>query len=152
MHIGILNFNLFFMKNRDWLENSDHWATPKKLYDELNAEFHFDFDPCPLYATFDGLKMDWGGSNFVNPPYNRIDKPRFIQKAYDEWRKWKTCVLLIPTATGTKQFHELILPNAEIRFVKWRIAFCWYNTKWEYTEKNKWKHDSMIVIFRGQKI
>ncbi len=27
---------------------SDDWATPKKLYDELDAEFHFDYDPCPL--------------------------------------------------------------------------------------------------------
>lgn len=22
------------------------WYTPKALYDELNKEFHFDFDPC----------------------------------------------------------------------------------------------------------
>ena len=49
------------MKNRDWLENSDHWATPKKLYDELNSEFHFDFDPCPLYSEFDWLEIEWGG-------------------------------------------------------------------------------------------
>ena len=27
---------------------SSHWATPKWLYDELDKEFHFDFDPCPL--------------------------------------------------------------------------------------------------------
>jgi len=27
---------------------SPHWATPKWLYDELDKEFHFDFDPCPL--------------------------------------------------------------------------------------------------------
>ena len=137
------------MLNRDWLENSDHWATPKKIYDELNAEFNFDFDPCPLNSTFDGLNVDWGKSNFINPPYNRVDKPKFIQKAFDEWKKWNTCVLLIPTATGTRQFHELILPNAEIRWVKWRIAFCGINTKWEYTTTNKWKHDSMIVIFRN---
>jgi len=136
-------------KGRDGNTASDHWATPKKLYDELNAEFNFDFDPCPLYADFDGLTIEWGNSNFVNPPYNRQDKPRFIQKAFDEWKKGKTVVLLIPSATGTKQFHELILPNAEIRFIKGRIAFCGYNTKGEYTDKNKGKHDSMIVIFKG---
>ena len=73
----------------------------------------------------------------------------FIQKAYEEWQKGKTCVLLIPSATGTKQFHELMLPNAEIRFLKGRIAFKGYNTKGEYSTKNKGKHDSMIVIFRG---
>jgi len=136
-------------KGRDGNTASDHWATPKKLYDELNAEFNFDFDPCPLHADFDGLTIEWGNSNFVNCPYNRQDKPRFIQKAFDEWKKGKTVVLLIPSATGTKQFHDLILPNAEIRFVRGRIAFCGVNTKGEYVTTNKGKHDSMIVIFKG---
>lgn len=137
------------MKNRDGLDNNDHWATPKWLYDKLNEEFNFDFDPCPLYADFDGLVVDWGKSNYINPPYNRIDKPKFIQKAYEEWLKGKTCVLLIPTATGTKQFHDLILPNAEVRFLKGRVAFEGFNTKGEFTSKNKGKHDSMIVVFKG---
>lgn len=35
------------MKNRN-LNHSDNWATPKEFYDKLNAEFAFDFDPCPL--------------------------------------------------------------------------------------------------------
>ena len=35
------------MKDRN-LNHSDSWATPPSLYDELNAEFNFDFDPCPL--------------------------------------------------------------------------------------------------------
>lgn len=139
-------------KWRDWNIASDHWATPKDFYDKLNKEFNFDFDPCPLYSEFNWLEKStiWGKSNFINPPYNRVDKPKFIQRAYDEWKNnWATCVLLIPSATWTKQFHELILPNAEIRFVKWRIAFEWYNTKGEFTNKQKGKHDSMIVIFKN---
>ena len=24
------------------------WPTPRDLYAKLDAEFHFDFDPCPL--------------------------------------------------------------------------------------------------------
>ena len=59
------------------------------------------------------------------------------------------CVLLLPVATSTKQFHELILPHAEIRFLKGRVAFSGFNDKGEYSEKNKGKHDSMIVIFKG---
>lgn len=137
------------MVNRDGLINSDHWATPKWLYDELNKEFNFDFDPCPLHAEFDGLLVEWGKSNFVNPPYNRVDKPKFIQKAFDEWNKGKTCVLLIPASVSTKQFHDLILPNAEIRFCRGRIAFEGVNTKGEISTSGKGKHDSMIVIFRG---
>lgn len=137
------------MKNRDGSEPNDHWATPKWLYDQLNEEFKFDYDPCPLHADFDGLVIEWGSSNFVNPPYNRIDKPKFIQKAFDEYLKGKTCVLLIPVATSTKQFHELILPYAEIRFLKGRVAFAGYSDKGEYSEKNKGKHDSMVVIFKS---
>jgi len=136
------------MKGRDGLIQSDHWGTPKWLYDKLNQEFNFDFDPCPLHADFDGLSVEWGDSNFINPPYNRVDKPKFIQKAYEEYLKGKTCVLLIPASVSTKQFIELILPNAEIRFIKGRIAFSGYNTKGEFTNKNKGKHDSMIVIFK----
>jgi hypothetical protein len=53
------------MKNRNQ-NHSDNWATPKKFYDELNAEFNFDFDPCPLNEGIilpqnDGLLIEWGG-------------------------------------------------------------------------------------------
>jgi hypothetical protein len=136
------------VKNRDGLENSNNWATPPELYKKLDYEFHFDFDPCPLNADFDGLTVEWGGCNYVNPPYDRVLKPKFIQKAYEEYKKGKTVVMLLPSATGTKQFHEIILPYAEIRFIKGRIAFHGYNTKGVYSTKNKGKHDSMIVIFK----
>jgi len=135
-------------KGRDGGEASDHWETPEDLYKSLNMEFNFDFDPCPLHADFDGLIIEWGDRNFINPPYNRVDKPKFIEKAYQESLKGKLCVMLIPSATGTASFHEIILPNAEIRFLRGRVAFKGYNTKGEYTETGKGKHDSMIVIFR----
>ena len=48
------------MKNRN-LNHSDDWATPKEFYDELDREFYFDFDPCPLHSEVDGLLIDWGG-------------------------------------------------------------------------------------------
>ena len=41
------------MKNR--LAQHDNWATPKEVYKQLNKEFHFDFDPCPLNYKIDGL-------------------------------------------------------------------------------------------------
>ena len=139
--------------NRDGLENNNHWGTPDKEYMEWDKEFNFDFDPCPLYhdlSKWDGLEIPWGNCNFVNPPYDRVNKPKFIRKAYEEWLLGKTSVLLIPSATGTRQFHELIKPHAEVREIKGRLAFKGYNTKGEYTTKNKGKHDSLLVIFRGK--
>lgn len=37
------------------------WKTPKAVYQVLDAEFGFDFDPCPPKPTFDGLAINWGG-------------------------------------------------------------------------------------------
>jgi hypothetical protein len=37
----------------------------------LDAEFHFDFDPCPTKPLENGLESAWGNVNFVNPPYGR---------------------------------------------------------------------------------
>lgn len=137
-------------KDRSGAEDDDHWQTPQWLYDQLDAEFHFNFDPCPIHSKFDGLALPWGTSNFINPPYNRTDKPKFIQKAFNEWKQGKTCVLLIPSATGTEQFHDLILPNAEVRFLRGRVAFVASGLPRNSKATKKGKHDSMIVIFRGK--
>ena len=61
---------------------SDEWATPQKLFDTLNDEFHFTLDPCAsienhkcqTYFTMDdnGLMQDWGNHIvFMNPPYGK---------------------------------------------------------------------------------
>lgn len=141
------------MKNRN-LDHSDNWATPKWFYEELDEEFHFDFDPCPLNEGIitsdkDGLLIEWGSSNFINPPYSRILKEAFIRKALSESKKGKLCVLLLPVSTSTKIFHEVVLPNAkEIRFVNKRIKFQRMNGEGKLiTPKNGGMHDSMIVIF-----
>lgn len=49
------------------------WATPRGVYDELDREFHFNDDPCPLHGIddADGLARAWGSSTYVNPPYGR---------------------------------------------------------------------------------
>ena len=48
------------------------WQTPKDVYSALDAEFHFDFDPCSTYPImFDGLAVEWGRSHFINPPFEK---------------------------------------------------------------------------------
>ena len=135
--------------DRSGKPDDNHWQTPQWLYDDLDREFNFDFDPCPIHADFDGLAIPWGKSNFINSPYDRVNKPKFIQKAFDEWGQGKTCVLLIPSATGTKQFHDLILPYAEIRFLQGRVAFVEPHLPRNSKATKKGKHDSMIVVYRG---
>ena len=98
------------------------WKTPKAVYQTLDAEFGFDFDPCPSKPTFNGLEIQWGDVNFVNPPYGR-EIGKWISKAYSQYREGKTVVLLIPSRTDTKWWHEFIMKATEIRFIKGRLKF-----------------------------
>jgi len=143
------------MKNRN-LVASDNWATPKTLYDKLDKEFHFDFDPCPLSTgeitpDNDGLLKDWGQCNFVNPPYSRKLKEAFVKKGIEESKKGKRCVFLLPVSTSTVLFHDYILPNISepIRFLRGRVKFEGINTFGERVSNKCGMHDSMIAIFGG---
>src|SRR4051812_29946349 len=55
-------------------DGKHYWLTPPDLYAALDAEFRFDFDPCPhpIPEGFDGLTCEWGKSNYVNPPFGSI--------------------------------------------------------------------------------
>jgi len=137
------------MKKRN-LPHSDNWATPKALYDELNKEFDFDYDPCPLSGT-EGFTKQWGQRNYINPPYSRKLKDEFVRKAIEESKKGKLCVMLLPVSTSTKLFHEWIKPNAkEIRFLRGRVKFIGTNTKGERVTTKAGMHDSMLVVFNGR--
>ena len=118
----------------------DDWETPKDFLQELEKEFGKMFDPCPLNSNFDGLKIGWKDVNFINPPYSRKLKEDFIRKAFKESKKGKICVMLLPVSTSTKIFHEVIYPNAEIRFLKGRLKFSGL--------KKVGQMDNMVVIFK----
>lgn len=135
------------MKNRN-LEHKDNWSTPKEFYEKLDAEFHFDYDPCPLNGH-GGLEGDWRERNYINPPYSRKLKEEFVKKAIEQSEKGKLCVMLLPVSTSTVLFHDYIKPNAkEIRFVRGRISFEGINTFGKMVGKGSAPmHDSMIVIF-----
>jgi hypothetical protein len=119
---------------------SVHWATPQGIYHELDQEFHFNFDPCPLgEMEADGsapLFTRWSGKRvFCNPPYNK-GIPRFLERALEA----ELAVFLLPARTDTKWFHDVVLPNArEVRFIKGRLRFG--------TAKESAPFPSMLVIF-----
>lgn len=105
---------------------NDDFPTPKYFFDDLNKEFHFTFDPCPLHGKDnpkkDGLKIEWGKSNFVNPPYSNIKS--WILKALQELLKGKSSVFLITAKTSSSYWHDFIFPFAsEIRFLKTGLIF-----------------------------
>lgn len=132
--------------------SGDDWKTPDDFYNQLDAVYHFDFDPCPYQAKFDGLTLkDWGGANFINPPYKRELKEAFVKRALEESRKGKVCVLLLPVSTSTKLFHDVIKPNASrIDFVRGRLKFEQKDKDGNFVSKGCGQHDSMVVVFDGR--
>ena len=97
------------------------WKTPKAVYQILDAEFHFDHDPCPPHFKVDGLTSIWGSTNFVNPPYDQLKA--WLKKGYEEYQKGKTVVFLIPSRTDTIGWHDYCMKAEEIRFIKGRLCF-----------------------------
>ena len=101
--------NKFHKGNGD--NGKHYWLTPPDLYAELDAEFCFDFDPCPFPKPqgFDGLTCEWGQRNYVNPPFGSImhqgpgdEKPKkkgptaWMRKAITEQQKGKLSVVVYP--------------------------------------------------------
>lgn len=98
---------------------SDEWATPKYIYRQAMAKGMFD--PCPLGSKTDGLAIDWGKMNFVNPPYSQLRQ--WVQKSIEEHEKGKGVVLLIPSRTDNKAFRMLFEYGSEITFITGRLRF-----------------------------
>lgn len=74
---------------------TDEWPTPRYVFDKLNDEFHFNLDvcaddlnhKCDRYFTKeqDGLRQDWKGTCWMNPPYGRTIG-QWVKKAYESAR------------------------------------------------------------------
>lgn len=124
----------------------DSWRTPKKLFEELNEEFHFTVDAaadgenhlCPTWwgpsspvNVHDSLQHNWKGEVcWLNPPYSMCAE--FVEKAATEALLHDTVtVTLVPSRTDTKWWHNFVWDNkqnkfypfVEVRFLKGRVRF-----------------------------
>jgi len=113
--------------------DSTVWGTPKEIFDPLNEEFNFTLDVCAISENSkcirfftpieDGLNQSWDGEVcWCNPPYGRTVKD-WCKKAFEQSKKGTTTVLLIPCKTNTHWWHDLVIPFAEIRFLRGRVKF-----------------------------
>lgn len=134
-------------------DGKHYWLTPQWLMEQLQSEFLFDFDPCPYPKPedFDGLTVEWGLSNYVNPPFGAIvysdGKKRgataWARKCIIEFRKGKRVVMVYPI---DKWVLMLLDAGAKVRNLK--------DIKWEAIEdrnahKGTGRHIAMFVLEPG---
>lgn len=137
----------------DWW-TSDHWATPRGVFAAISRRYGpFDLDACATQYTAkcplwygeqdNGLEQPWRGRVWVNPPYSN---PRpWIARAVEAVQRGEAerVVMLLPSATDTTWFHDLVLPNAEVVFVRGRIRFI----GWRGTPIGTPKAGNIIAVF-----
>jgi site-specific DNA-methyltransferase (adenine-specific) len=139
--------------------NKSDWSTPKWLFDEIDAVFHFTLDVaadmfnCKCNKWFgpneNGLKQDWSNEVcWMNPPYGR-EIGKWVEKARTESIRGATVVCLLPARTDTKWFHNSIVSWANyIGFIKGRISFGSYDG--DGYKESPAPFPSMLVVFDRQ--
>lgn len=142
-------------------KQSDEWYTPQDFYDNLDEKYQFVFDLAASKEnckTSDGftkeenaLDQDWAiithdciesglsGWLWCNPPYSMCKE--FVDKAYSEMLQGAKIIMLLPSRTDTKYFHNFIYKKegVSIEFIKGRLKFG--------DSKNSAPFPSMIVKF-----
>lgn len=103
--ITLLNA-VFLCSNPD-IPSNQFALTPDDLFAQLNNLCRFDFDPCPSNPPFDAFHTDWGFSNFVNPPYNKITE--WIDRAMEMASRGKSSLMLLPARLESAYFYKKVL-------------------------------------------
>lgn len=129
--------------------SSDEYYTPKHIIEALG---HFDLDPAtpenPRWRTADmmytkeddGLKQEWFGRVFLNPPYSRPLVNQFMEKMAAHGNG----IALIVPKLGTKMFRDIIYPHCSaIYILSERIKF--YDENW--VQQKSPICQSMLVAF-----
>ncbi len=119
------------------LSQTDDWATPQNLFDELDAIHNFTLDVAASSTNHktakwfgldhddpkrhDGLAMSWANESvWCNPPYGRVIK-QWVKKAHEE-SNHASIVMLLPARTDTAWFHDYAIRH-KVTFIRGRIKF-----------------------------
>ena len=115
-------------ENGNSKDGKHYWLTPPELYNQLNEEFAFTFDPCPYPKPedFDGLDAEWGESNYVNPPFGVVihkgkkkGATAWARKCIEESKKGKKVVMVYPIDKWVLMLLEAGARVRNLRDVKW---------------------------------
>lgn len=140
----------------------DEWLTEPSIIELARATMgSIDFDPasnivaqeyvkagtyCSLEdkelfipnRLYDGLKQEWHGNVWLNPPYSRDNIDAFVDEAIDQWHKdkeinlrkldngelyVKQMMILVNSATDARWYHMLLKYSNVILLWRGRIKF-----------------------------
>lgn len=116
----------------------NEWYTPEQYIDAVKEVFGgiIDLDPASneeaqkaikakkFYSIDDdGLKNQWRGKVWLNPPYSQPLIMQFMQKVFDESENFDECIVLTNNYTDTRWFHLAESHCSLICFTKGRIKF-----------------------------
>jgi phage N-6-adenine-methyltransferase len=127
------------------LSGNCEWYTPSKWVEMARTAMgSIDIDPASHYVAQrtvqaddwydqerDGLKHDWPGNVWLNPPYARGLIEAFIEKVVSQFVSGitKQAVILVDSRSDTKWFHTLCSTASAVAFTKGRVNF--YNQSTE---------------------
>ena len=113
----------------------NEWYTPDYILDAVREIFDIQMDPASsdianervqahIYYTIDqdGLKQEWRGNVFLNPPYSQPQIGQFIDKLANS-PKINHFIVLVNNATETQWGQQLLRISCAVCFPKGRIRF-----------------------------
>jgi hypothetical protein len=116
-------------KHQTTIGKNDEWLTPPEILKPLGE---FDLDPCaPIDNKFkkaikefneidDGLSKEWSGRVWLNPPFNRYQRPLWMEKMANHGNG----IMLVPAACETDAFFKFVWGKATaVLFLKNRPHF-----------------------------
>jgi phage N-6-adenine-methyltransferase len=123
-------------QTRKVLHSSDvmNWRTPPELFAALNDEFDFQLDAaasadnalCPFWYSEqqNALKRPWDGRVWCNPPYGRqIGHWTAHARGQVECGNAELVVMLIPSRTDTRWWHDDVMRAQTVRLIRGRLRF-----------------------------
>jgi hypothetical protein len=143
--------------NGTWYENpggivqSNEWYTPPEVFISLKVDFDLDVaspkEKIPWLPTEywfskddDGLKKDWFGFVWCNPPYGK-DTGLWLDKFVEHGNG----IALVFARTDTRWFHDYAIKADILCFIKGRLAFYKPHAVDQYVQAKQGSTGSLLL-------